>query len=81
MGRHRARTGRWDRVTPGGQHRAHDDDDGCGIVIAFTSIAMLVFAGCTLVNAHAAAAVVAAVSLLVVAAWARRQATRPASRR
>ncbi|MGH4019358.1 MAG: hypothetical protein ACRDT0_09010 [Pseudonocardiaceae bacterium] len=80
MGRHRARRGRWDRATPGGQHRAHDDD-GCGIVTIVISIAMLVFAGCTLVNAHTAAAVVAAVSLLVVAAWARRQATRPASRR
>ncbi|MGH4022446.1 MAG: hypothetical protein ACRDT0_25050 [Pseudonocardiaceae bacterium] len=57
---------------PGGQHRAHDD--GCGIGIIVISIAMLVFAGCTLVNARVAAAVVAAVSLLVVVAWVRRYA-------
>ena len=70
MGRHRAQTGR-----SGTEHRAHDDHDGCAIGIIVISIAMLVFAGCTLVSARAAAvvaAVVAAVSLLVVATWVRR---------
>ncbi|MGH4021175.1 MAG: hypothetical protein ACRDT0_18500, partial [Pseudonocardiaceae bacterium] len=68
MGRHRARTGRSGRATPDAQHRARDDHDGCAIGVIVISIAMLVFAGCTLVNAHTAAAVVAAVSLLIVAA-------------
>lgn len=69
MGRHRARTRR-----SGAEHRAHDDHDGCAIGIIVISIAMLVFAGCTLVSARGAAVVVAAVSLLVVAAWVRRYA-------
>ena len=68
MGRHRARTGR-----SGAEHRAHDDHDGCAIGVIVISIAMLVFAGCTLVSARAAAAV-AAVSLPIVAAWVRRHA-------
>ncbi|MGH4017947.1 MAG: hypothetical protein ACRDT0_01610 [Pseudonocardiaceae bacterium] len=73
MGRHRARTGRSGAAGPRAQHRAHDDhDDGCAIGVIVISIAMLVFAGCTLVNTHTAAAVVAAVSLLIVAAWIRR---------
>jgi len=68
VGRHRARTGR-----SGAEHRAHDDHDGCAIGVIVISIAMLVFAGCTLVSARAAAAV-AAVSLPIVAAWVRRHA-------
>ena len=68
MGRHRAQTGR-----SGTEHRAHDDHDGCAIGVIVISIAMLVFAGCTLVSARAAAAV-AAVSLPIVAAWVRRHA-------
>jgi len=68
VGRHRARTRR-----SGAEHRAHDDHDGCAIGVIVISISMLVFAGCTLVSARAAV-VVAAVSLLVVAAWVRRYA-------
>ena len=68
MGGHRAPTRR-----SGAEHRAHDDHDGCAIGVIVISIAMLVFAGCTLVSARAAA-VVATLSLLVVAAWVRRYA-------
>ncbi|MGH3994236.1 MAG: hypothetical protein ACRDSN_17460 [Pseudonocardiaceae bacterium] len=72
MGRHRARTRLQGAAPPGGHHRAHDDHDGCAIGIIVISIAMLVFAGCTLVNTPAAAAVVAAISMLFLAAWIRR---------
>jgi hypothetical protein len=52
-----------------GRHRARCS--AIGVIVI--SIAMLVFAGCTLVSARAAAAV-AAVSLPIVAAWVRRHA-------
>ncbi|MGH4021695.1 MAG: hypothetical protein ACRDT0_21165 [Pseudonocardiaceae bacterium] len=75
MGRHRAKSRRSHPATPRAQHRARDDhDDGCGIGVIVISLAMLVFAGCTLVNAHTAAAIVAVISLLFVAAWIRRNA-------
>ncbi|MGH3977566.1 MAG: hypothetical protein ACRDRZ_00965 [Pseudonocardiaceae bacterium] len=70
MGRHRTR--RPGAAPPAGCHRAHDDHDGCAIGVGVISIAMLVFASCTLVNTPAAAAVVAAISMLFLAAWIRR---------